>query len=36
MSYRKTDKEYEDQIFSYLKEPDFLTKSEDWDRFFMI
>ena len=33
MSHRKTDKEYEDEVFSYLKDPDFLKKSEDWDRF---
>lgn len=33
MSRRKTDKEYEEQIFSYLKDPEFLTRSEDWNKY---
>lgn len=33
MAHRKTDKEYEEEIFSYIKEPDFFTKPEDWEKF---
>lgn len=37
MPHRKTDKEYEDQIFSYLKDPEFLTNpensSKDWEKY---
>jgi hypothetical protein len=33
VALRKSDKEYEEQIFSYLKDPDFLSRSEDWDRY---
>ena len=37
VAHRKTDKEYEEEIFSYLKNDDFLTNpetaAEDWNKY---